>query len=491
MPPTLTLERVESELEAIEAELCRRSLSMFVRRAWSIVEPDRAYVHNWHIDVLCSTLESITRGDLKRVIINIPPGTMKSLLVSVFWPAWEWANNPKLRYLSASYSTHLTIRDNLRLRDIVQSPWYQRHFAVTFASDQNAKELIKTTGGGWRFATSVGGAGTGEHPDRILIDDPHTAEQAASDKERKTATDWFDNTISTRGVARDVAIVLVMQRFEEEDLSGYLIAKGGWLLIRFPMRYEPTRPPNPATNDSGWDADPLDPRREDGELLWDELFTEPKVKQLETDLGIEGTAGQLQQRPTPRGGGEFKREWFKVIRYIPSSIHIQRRVRGWDTAGTEDGGDYTVGVLLAESEQECIYVEDVRREQLGPNGVDQLIKATAKEDGITLPQREEKEGGSAGGAVIAMRAKTLKGHDYRGVVVTGNKRVRRKPFRTQCEAGNVYLLWGPWNKAYIDELCNLPHGKYDDQGDASSCAYNALLLEPVIEPMSVVKLNGF
>lgn len=466
--PQVSSQEAESRLVNIHLEMqrraYRRSLTEFVRKAWCIVEPDRVYSHNWHLDVLAGLLQQVSEGKINRLFINVPPGTMKSLMVSVMWPAWEWATHPELRLLTASYSDHLTVRDNLKMRDIITSDWYKGLFGLTLVEDQNAKTLYKNAKGGLRVATSVGGKGTGEHPDRIIIDDPLTADQARSEVERGAVNDWFDQTISTRGVTRNTAIIVIMQRLHEDDLSGHLIERGGWMHLCLPMRYE---------GKSG-KVDVLDHRVTEGELLWPGLFTEKIVKQLELDLGPYGTAGQLQQRPAPIGGGLFKREWFKLVDVAPA---IARRARGWDTAGTEGGGDWTVGVRIAEANG-IFYVEDVQREQLGPAGVDSLMKLTAQLDGKFISQREEKEGGSSGKAVIAARIKTLVGYDYAGVAISGDKVTRAKPYRAQVEAGNVCLVKAPWNEKYIEELCLFPNGRHDDQVDGSSCAFNAVLLEP-------------
>lgn len=413
---------------------------------------------------------------------------MKSLLVSVFWPAWQWARDSKKRVVTASYSAAITIDQNRKVRDLVTSEWYQSLFDVKLEEDQNTKIRFNTKTGGWRIATSVGGALTGEHPDVIIIDDVITAEQAQSEPERKAANNWFDTTVSTRGVARGVAIVIIAQRLQEEDLPGYLLARGGWEHVCFPMRYEKCQCPgsgNPNEIPEGlrcvlhkadlnWRPDPRDPRTQDGELLWPAIFTEQKVKQLEADLMEYGTSGQLQQRPSPGSGGLFKREWFKFADAIPA---IARRVRGWDTAASERKGDYTVGVKISEVNG-VFYVEDVQRDQLGPDGVDKLIYITAELDGRGTPVREEKEGGSAGIMVINARAKMLRGWDYMGVSTSGSKVVRSKPFRAQVAAGNVFLVRASWNEKYITELCAFPTAKHDDQVDASSCAFNAVLLEP-------------
>lgn len=460
------------------AYVYKKTLHQFVTEAWPIVEPDQPFINNWHIERLCEVLEAITRHEIKRCIINIPPGMMKSLLVSVFWPAWMWANNPKLRMLTAAYGQHLTVRDNLRVRDIVNSPWYQENFPLQLVADQNTKTRFNTSAGGWRIATSVGGVATGEHPDLITIDDAITAEQATSEPERTAANRWFDRTISTRGVSRDASIVVVGQRLAEDDLPGYLLQRPGWTHVCFPMRYMKTRPKT--ESDAGYTADPRDPRTEEGQLLWPTLFDEQKVKMLEIDLGPYGTAGQLQQQPAPEGGGLFKRDWFKIVDAIPRAV--KRRVRGWDCSATENGGDYTVGTKIVETLDETYIIADVVRVQEKPAGVDKVMRQTAESDGQDCAQREEQEGGAAGKSVIAARAKLLKGLDYAGVVISGNKITRAKPFRAQCQAGNVALLRGPWNEEYLRELSFFPTGKHDDQVDSSSCAFNALLEEPAYQP---------
>jgi predicted phage terminase large subunit-like protein len=270
-------------------------------------------------------------------------------------------------------------------------------------------------------------------------------------------------------VLRDVAILLIMQRLDENDLTGHLLSKseGGWEHVMFPMRFEPAR------------KDIRDPRTKEGELLWPALLTEKKVRLLESDLGPYGTAGQLQQRPAPEGGGLFKREWFKIVDARPSGPMV-RRTRGWDTAGTEGDGDWTVGVKIAESNG-LFFIEDVIRGQWGPNGVDSVMLQATQMDGPRCAQREEREGGASGKAVIAARAKTLVGFDYQEVSISGSKITRSKPYRAQCAAGNVFLLRAEWNEAYISELCTFPTGRHDDQVDASSAAFNAVLLEPILD----------
>lgn len=515
------IERIENESVSIRM---RDSLLEFTKEMWTVLEPDTTFVVNWHIEELCKVLEGVANGTIKRVIINVPPGTLKSLLVSVFFPAWLWARNPRKRVLTAAYGSHLTTRDNLRVRDIIQSPKFQRYFRVDMVEDQNTKTRYNTTAGGWRIATSVGGVGTGEHPDLIIIDDALTAAQAESEPERTAANNWFDRTISSRGVSRGVSIIVIGQRLHEEDLPGYLLKKDrdGWYHINYPMRYETCKCPGAPSYDEVppaeramrlrahvkgleesdrcklhkqdplWVPDPTDPRRVEGELLMPQIFTEAKVAQLELDLGPYGTAGQLQQRPSPEGGGLFKAEYFEG-KFVDEVFALYIACRGWDTAATEGDGDYTAGpLLLAELKSTLvnkrevleltgrIMVAHVEHEQYGPDKVADLILDTANADKVrkgckAYAIREEKEGGSAGKAVITERAKLLAGFDYEGVTISGNKITRAKPFRAQCAAGNVYILRGHWNAKYIRELCGFPAASNDDLVDGSSTAYNGLV----------------
>jgi hypothetical protein len=356
----------------LERQELKDDLFKFLVAAWPIVEPSQPFVDTPHVRVLCQLLQDITTGreECRRWIINVPPGTLKSLLIEVIWPAWVWARDPSKRFLTASYGQTLTIRDNLRVRDIIVSPWFQARFPVKLNEEQNTKIRYNTDKGGWRIATSVGGAGIGEHPDFINIDDAATAQQAESEAERKVVQDWFDRTISPRGITRkNLVVIVVGQRLHMEDLPGYLLKRGGWGHVCLPMRYVPSRPAT--EDDPGYKADPRDWRTQPGELLAPALIAEDKVKQLEIDLGEYGAAGQLQQQPAPEGGGKFKREWFT---YVDAPPKLARRVRGWDTAATEDAGDYTVGVRISESEG-FYYVEDVVRGQWGPAGVEATLKA--------------------------------------------------------------------------------------------------------------------
>jgi predicted phage terminase large subunit-like protein len=459
---------IAEEMMMLEAELMRRSLKTFIQGAWHIVEPDVPLKWNWHHDVLCSELEAFARGDEghDQVIFNVPPGTSKSLFVSVLFPAWVWTRDPGKKFLCASYGSDLSTRDTMRMRDVIRSEWYSMRFSIELRADQEAKTWFANTAGGWRIASSVGGRGTGEHPDFVLIDDPHSAEQAKSEIERQTAKDWIGQTISTRGMTKTVRKAVIMQRLHQEDMTGHLLSQGGWRHVMIPMTYE-VRP----------DAYYKDPRKP-GELLWPEVVTPEKLEKLYVALGAYGVSGQLQQRPSPQGGSIFKRSWFKFVDAVPAAVGI-RRVRAWDTAATEGGGDYTVGTKLAHNDAEgATYIEHVLRGQWGPAEVEKNIRGTAVADSVYVRIKEQQEPGSAGKAIVVNRATKLQGFDYKFSTMTGDKVDRAQPLRAQAEAGNVYLVRGPWNEAFLDELENFPNGSHDDQVDSASDGYNELVGGP-------------
>lgn len=498
-PPFVNDQSSVTDRDVALAVLAKRHLGIFVRRAWRYVEQKQPLRWNWHLDEMCQILEAIHRNDRiavpeDDVAFNIPPGTMKSLLVSVFFPAWEWADDPTLRFLCASHQNDLALRDNVRMRQILTSEWYQRFYPnVLMQEDQNAKERFHTRAGGWRIATSPEGVGIGEHPDRVILDDVLSEDGARSDKQRTETNHWLDRTIGPRGVARGVRRLLVGQRLHHEDATAHVVAKGGWRLVVFPMRFIPSRPPNSATADPGFQADPRDHRSVAGELLFPSLLNEEQTRKLEIKLGPYGTAGQLQQQPVPEGGGLFKRVWFKFVSAAPVQA---RRVRCWDTAATEDGGDWTVGARIAEV-NDLIYVEHVYREQLSPAGVDAAMLSFAHSDGVATSIRELREPAAAGKTVIAARTKHLKGFGHKEITVSKDKVTQSKPFRAQVEAGNVYIvrtgdtLRDAWIEPFLTELENFPVFSSDDQVDAVSNGYNAVILEPSLTAPLVVRASGF
>ena len=451
---------------AVAKELAQRSLHEFIKQAWHVVEPDRPFVDNWHIRAICSHLEAVSDGRIKQMIINVPPGTMKSLMVCVFWPAWTWATMPAKRFMFASYSDALTMRDSVRCRTLLTSTWYQSHWPIALRDDQNTKGLFENTDGGWRLATSVGGRGTGLHPDVVVADDPNNASEAESEAERNAVIDWWDGTISTRGISRGVAQICIQQRLHTQDLTGHLTQKGTWEQICLPMRHEAGRM---GTTSLGFS----DPRRHEGELLWPQLFTEPMVSSLEKTMGIYHAAGQLQQRPTPRGGGMFKREWFTILKAKPSDIVDE--VRAWDKAGTAAGeGARTAGTRIARRACGRFIITHVVKGRWGATEREAIIKQTAQMDGPSIRIWVEQEPGSGGKESAESTVRNLAGYSCNIERVTGAKEVRAEPLAAQASIHNVDLLQGDWNEEFRQEIENFPVGSLKDQVDAAAMGFNKL-----------------
>jgi hypothetical protein len=297
---------------------CEESLHAFASQAWNVVKPGEDFIDGWHIKAICDHLEAVTTGDIRHLLINIPPGHMKSFLCSVFWPCWVWTHWPESSWFFASYNDELTNRDSKRRRDIFQSSWWKErwgntmpmsesHSVFKFSIDENLKTRYSNNCGGSMISSTVGGMGTGEHPHFIVIDDPHNVKKAQSYAERTQAIDWIDQTLGSRGIILDSRRVMVMQRLHENDASAHVIEKGYWTHMMLPARYEANHKFAMKDTPLGWN----DPRTVEGEILWKEAFPEDKLAFEERELGGEyACAGQLQQRPSKVGGNIIKEEWF-------------------------------------------------------------------------------------------------------------------------------------------------------------------------------------
>lgn len=338
---------INRKLLEIDAADCEESLSDFVRGGWKYIDPN-PYVHGWHIDAVAEHLQAVVDGDIRRLVINIPPRTSKSSIVSVAFPAWTWAqpisthtSGPGVQFLFASYAQSLSIRDSTKCRRLIDSPWYKERWAdrIQLTSDQATKIRFDNKQGGYRLATSVGGALTGEGGAIIVVDDPHNAIEMESDLVRQNTLDWWDNSLSTRlNNPKKGAFIVIMQRLHEEDLTGHILSRnvGDWTHLCLPMRYEWNRH---SVTSIGWnDPRGLDDQGEplvlvdstgaryardsaaqtvldeekEGQLLTPDRFGPDEIRILESQLGPYQSAGQLQQRPEPKGGGIFKRDWWQL-----------------------------------------------------------------------------------------------------------------------------------------------------------------------------------
>lgn len=298
----------------IEQVAAEKSLYKFTELMWEFVEPANPFVGNWHIEAICEHLEAITNGEINRLLINIPPGCMKSLLTDVFWPAWEWIHMPHMRYICTSYSANLTERDNGRFLQVVTSDLYKAMWGDRFAMKRESMTKMENNKTGWKIATSTEGMGTGERGNRVIVDDPHNVKDGESEAMLKSTLQYFSEVLPTR-VTDPIhsAMLVIMQRVRENDVSGNIIENQlGYVHLMLPMEFEPDRKCYtflPATPDTIFFEDP---RTEAGELLFPERMPDYVVERDKKAMGPYAVAGQFQQAPVPRGGGIIKSKYWKL-----------------------------------------------------------------------------------------------------------------------------------------------------------------------------------
>lgn len=456
---TLPLTLTKADLLAIERELCRRSLADFAKRAWHVLEPSTPLKWGWALDAICQHLEAVTRGEITRLLMNVPPGTMKSLLTGVIWPAWEWIDHPQRRFISTAHKQDLAIRDNLKCRRLIQSQWYQTLWPLALASDNNAKLRFENTATGFREAMAFTSM-TGARGDRVILDDPLSADDANSSAALDAAEITFLEALPTRVNNEYSAIVVIMQRLHERDTSGLIMDRGlPYVHLCLPMRYEPERR---CSTPIGF----TDPRTAPGELLFPERFPEAMVADLERTLGSYATAGQLQQRPTPRGGGIFRSEWWG---YYSQSPRTDWRAIYADTAQkTGQENDYTVFECWGKTiTGQVVLLDLIRGKWEAPELLVQARAFWAKHKAVENmgPLRSLKIEDKVSGTGLIQ---TLK---REGLPVLPIQRSRDKTTRAydaapSIEAGNVMLPErAAWLSDFLGEAEAFPNGQHDDMLD--------------------------
>lgn len=301
-----------------EKELCRNDLYEFVRHAWSSIDSS-TFQDSWAIEALCEHLEAITRGEIEenRLLANYPPRCGKTIVTSICWPVWTWlqkersvTSGPGVRFLCASYGDRLSLDNANMMRQLIASPWFQARWGseIELRGDENLKSAYANTKGGKRQSTSIGGTLIGLGGDIVIVDDPHNTQQVESDAERERAIHGWREISTTRlNDPQNSAIVVIMQRLHEEDVSGVILSNEAsrFCHLMIPMKYDSGRH---CSTEIGW----TDPRTEDGELMWPERFDESAVDDMETELGPYMASGRLQQAPTPKGGGIIRPEWWNL-----------------------------------------------------------------------------------------------------------------------------------------------------------------------------------
>ncbi len=444
-------------------EKLKRSFFEFFKYFWDVVVQEDL-VLNWHIKYLCDEIQEVAERVIRRekkkydLIINIPPGSTKSTIVSIMFPAWAWTRDPSLRFITGSYSSELSIGHAVTTRDLVQSDKYRKLFPyVRINKDQNTKANYKLTRGGQRFSTSTGGTVTGVHAHVIIVDDPLNPKQAASDAELKTANDWIAKTLSTRKVDKELTpMILIMQRLAEDDCAGVLLSK-------FASNKHICLP-----CDDSW---PILPKnlvkyyKENGGLLDPRRLNRAVLKDYQIVLGTFGYAGQFGQQPVPEGGGIFKKDWLKFYERLPGKF--ERIVQSWDTAfKTGEDNDFSAGTVWGETRNKEYYLLEVLRGKWMFTELEAKIQEFYQRWRPVAVLVEDK----ASGQSIIQNLKSRTSLPIIPIKDTQKgKEARASAISPLFEAGKVYLPKdAPWLANYISELTKFPRGKHDDQVDSTT-----------------------
>lgn len=480
---------------AFERELVRRrGFYEFVKLAWSQVE-SVPFVDNWHIGAKCEFLEAAQRRQIRKGVINEPPGCSKSLVVSTLYPPWCWTLEPTERFMCASYDPSLSERDARRHRDLVASEWYQARWPGVQIPAHAVKQVrnFENSRGGFRFSTSIQGKATGRHATQRILDDPikpkDTMGGAEMTRKRlQQCVDFYRGTWSTRTVdIKRIVDLIIMQRLHDADLVGVLMAEGGWETLILPMRYEPRR----ACVVLG---KKVDPRTEPGELLCPARFPELEVQKLERDLGNFASA-QLQQDPVPATGGVFQQEW---VRYwspdgkIPDTVALpvcHMQVQSWDLAFKgEASSDPVVGQCWGVNGPNFYLLDQVTGRWDFGQTCDEVVAFSAKHPRAMSKYVEEKANGAA---VMNALGKVLAGLE--AVDPQGGKEARANAVSGLWRSGNVFLphpTIAPWVTAFVTELLRFPKAPHDDQVDAMTQALSKLgQTNPLVAAMAALRKN--
>jgi len=486
----LATRRAEKE-RGSAAEAARGSLIEFTKLAWHVLEPSTPLVWNWHLDAVCLHLEAVFLGKFRRLLINIPPGHMKSLIAAVFFPCWVWLHDPTWRFLFCTYAASLSIRDSIRCRDLLKSGWYRRTFRPQWylKSDANRKEFFENTARGFRLALSVGGAGAGFRGDCVVFDDPLNVNEFPSAIELQKAISWWDKRMSSR--LNDMATgrrIGIMQRLHENDPSGHLIRRGNYVHLCLPTEFDPDdRCVTPIFKD---------PRVEPQELLFPEKFPKSVIEEAKVDLGEYAFAGQHNQKPAPPGGGIFKKHWFRFwyrrsdkrpnkyqTKLPDGSIHFheQRELptrfdelwQSWDMAfkGTTRA-DRVAGQTWGIQRANRFLLQAVCR-RMDFLGTLAAVRAMS----VDFPSCNGKlvEDKANGPAVMSALEDDIGG--FIPVEPHGSKEARAHAVSPLIQAGNVYLPHPdiyPWVLVLIHMVTTFPNAANDDEVDAMTQLLNHL-----------------
>src|SRR5215469_8585568 len=439
----------------------RQDFATFAARCFYDLNPQTELAMNWHLEVIAAKLTAVWKGKIPRLIINLPPRHLKSLLASIAFPAWCLGHDPSAQILCVSYAQDLADKLARDCRSIMMSPWYRRIFPTRLAPHRQAVQEFVTTSGGFRLATSNGGVLTGRGADIILIDDPLKPEEALSDAQRKAANEWYNHTLYSRhNDKRRGAIVISMQRLQEDNLVGHVLAQEEWEVLRFPAIAEADEVHQIETI---WGLERFTRRR--GEALHADREPLETLDRIRRTIGEYNFAGQYQQSPAPLGGGLVKAEWFKRYRANDRPERFDRIVQSWDTANkASELSDFSVGTTWGVKGKDLYLLAVYRRRLEYPA----LKRAVREQQGLLVATEVLIEDRASGTQLI--QELIVEGcHGVTRYEPTADKVMRLHAQTALIESGFVYIPeTAPWLAEYLHEMTIFPKGKHDDQVDSTA-----------------------
>jgi predicted phage terminase large subunit-like protein len=461
----------ESLKEEVARKHAERNLPAFIEQAWHVTEAGTRYIDNWHIHLIGEYMQAVNSGQIRRLIINMPPRHMKSIEATVCYPAWTWTRNPEKRFIKISYADTLSRKHNVLTRDIICSPWFRKNWGEVFAlkDDVNRQNEFKNTKNGFMFSTSVGGSLTGEGGDVIIIDDPQDPDAANSEAERNSTVAFFRNKLLTRlNDPQKGAIIIIMQRLHENDLTGHILTEG--------LNYEHLCLPAlaPERTIVNFPVSGKKIIREEGDMLNPKRFNKEVLDDLKRSMGSVQFAGQFQQTPVPDEGIIFKREWLnKRYRELPAGAQI---IQSWDLPfKNSEASAKCAGIVMARKGAELFFVDCVNDKMSFTDSVAAIKSLTAKHPRARAKVVEDKANGPA---IISFLQK-----DIPGMIPfnpKGSKEDRALSVAPYFEAGNVYFPDGAhWVSDLTTDLRSFPNGRFKDTVDATVQAILYFMDKPI------------
>jgi len=439
----------------------RNDFALFAARCFHDLNPQTELAMSWHLEVIAAKLAAVREGKIRRLIINLPPRHLKSLMASVALPAWCLGHDPSAQILCVSYAQDLADKHARDSRSIMMSRWFQQIFPTRLATHRQAVQEFITTRQGYRLATSTGGVLTGRGADFIMIDDPQKPEEALSTALRRGCNEWYDHTLFSRlNDKRYGRIVIIMQRLHEDDLVGHVLAQEPWEIVSFPAIAEVDEVHEIETI---WGRRHF--RRQPGEALHPEREPLETLAHLRRTIGEYNFAGQYQQSPAPLGGGLVKADWFKRYNENERPERFDRIVQSWDTANkATELSDFSVCTTWGVCGKN-VYLLGLLRQRLEYPALKRAVREQQHLYGASTVLIEDK----ASGTQLIQELIADGCHSVTRYQPTTDKIMRMHAQTAMIENGFVYIPQSaPWLAEYLHEMTVFPNGKHDDQVDATA-----------------------